>query len=90
RSVLFLTAKLFDPLGWLAPNIISAKIAIQSTWLQGLDWDTPLDDAFARQWQAFQKELSLLKEIRVPRWIGLTISTAVVEVHGFADAFERA
>ncbi|KMQ85274.1 gag-pol polyprotein precursor [Lasius niger] len=89
RSVLSLTAKLFNPLGWLAPTTVSAKIAIQSTWLQGLDCDTPIDDASARQWQAFQEELPLLEEIRVPRWIGLTTSSAVVEVHGFADASER-
>lgn len=49
RSVLSLTAKLFDPLDWLAPAIVRAKIAFQSTWLQGLDWDTPLDVDSARQ-----------------------------------------
>ncbi|XP_077278810.1 uncharacterized protein LOC143906541 [Temnothorax americanus] len=41
RSVLSLTARLFDPLGWLAPVVVRAKIAFQTTWLQGLDWDDP-------------------------------------------------
>lgn len=31
----------YSILGWLAPAIVRAKIAFQSTWLQGLDWDTP-------------------------------------------------
>ncbi|KAL6419003.1 hypothetical protein ACFW04_011632 [Cataglyphis niger] len=35
RSVLSLTARLFDPLGWLAPTVIRAKILFQSTWLRG-------------------------------------------------------
>ncbi|XP_025993937.2 uncharacterized protein LOC113004546 [Solenopsis invicta] len=31
RSVLSFTARLFDPLGWLAPAVVRAKIAFQST-----------------------------------------------------------
>ncbi|XP_018400786.1 PREDICTED: uncharacterized protein LOC108778178 [Cyphomyrmex costatus] len=37
RSVLSQAAQLFDPLGWLAPVVIRAKILIQTTWLQGLE-----------------------------------------------------
>lgn len=47
RSVLSLTARLFDPLGWLAPTMVSAKIPFQSTWLLGLGWDEPLDNTAA-------------------------------------------
>ena len=32
RIVLSCTAKLFDPLGWLAPFVIRAKILMQSLW----------------------------------------------------------
>ncbi|XP_071652996.1 uncharacterized protein [Temnothorax longispinosus] len=49
RSVLSLTARLFDPLGWLAPVVVRAKIAFQATWLQGLDWDDPLEKDDARR-----------------------------------------
>ncbi|KMQ90246.1 hypothetical protein RF55_10018 [Lasius niger] len=37
RVLLSQTAQLYDPLGWLTPVIIRAKIAIQSTWLMGFD-----------------------------------------------------
>ncbi|XP_025271331.1 uncharacterized protein LOC112639968 [Camponotus floridanus] len=37
RRVLAETARLFDPLGWLSPVIVRAKILIQSTWLKRLD-----------------------------------------------------
>lgn len=31
-------SKVFDPIGFLAPVIITAKILFQSLWLQGLRW----------------------------------------------------
>lgn len=89
RSVLSLTARLFDPLGWIAPVTVSAKIALQSTWLQGIDWDTPLDEESARFWRTFQAELPLLRAIRVPRRIVIDLPDRDIELHGFADASER-
>ncbi|XP_025267780.1 uncharacterized protein LOC112639101 [Camponotus floridanus] len=90
RSVLSLVAQLFDPLGWLAPVVVRAKIAFQSTWLQGLEWDAPLDDVSASAWVAFNAQIPALEQIRVPRWINLNPSCTRVEVHGFSDASERA
>lgn len=39
-TVLAESARLFDPLGWLAPVTMRAKILIQSAWLQHFDWDS--------------------------------------------------
>jgi len=88
--MLSLTARLFDPLGWLAPSVIRAKILFQSTWLQGIDWDTPLDEASVRLCRAFQEDLPRLEEIRVPRYVYLEATGASIELHGFADASEWA
>ncbi|XP_039308423.1 uncharacterized protein LOC120356777 [Solenopsis invicta] len=46
RIVLSQTTRLFDPMGWLSPVIIAAKILIQTLWLQQLEWDQPLDGTF--------------------------------------------
>ncbi|KAL6421197.1 hypothetical protein ACFW04_013750 [Cataglyphis niger] len=89
-SVLSLTVRLFDPLSWLAPTVIRAKILFQSTWLRGSNWDTPLDEADAQQWSMFQRDLPRLKEIRVERRVPICDANAKVELHGFADASERA
>ncbi|XP_071580864.1 uncharacterized protein [Temnothorax nylanderi] len=70
RRVLAETARLFDPLGWLAPVIIRAKILIQSAWLQQLDWDTPLPSSDAHRWELLFKELPSLEGLRVTRWLG--------------------
>ncbi|GAB1869104.1 Gag-pol polyprotein [Camponotus japonicus] len=89
RRVLAETARLFDPLGWLAPVIIRAKILIQSAWLKRLDWDTPLPAEDAQQWQLLLSEFPLLEKLRVKRWLGTSTGTEQVEFHGFADASER-
>ncbi|XP_029168783.1 uncharacterized protein LOC114938832 [Nylanderia fulva] len=89
RSVLSLTAKLFDPLGWLSPTTVLAKINIQATWLLGLDWDASLPSEEARKWLRFQEELAALEKLVVPRWLG-ALADSHQEVHGFADASERA
>ncbi|KMQ86943.1 hypothetical protein RF55_13931, partial [Lasius niger] len=89
RRVLSETARLFDPMGWLAPVVIRAKILIQSAWLRQLDWDAPLPSADALQWQRFFTELPQLEKIRVNRWLGTGVEDVLLELHGFADASER-
>lgn len=42
RTVLSQTARLFDPLGWLAPVTIAAKIMVQTAWFQRREWDEPV------------------------------------------------
>ncbi|XP_071581043.1 uncharacterized protein [Temnothorax nylanderi] len=90
RTVLSLTARLFDPLGWLAPATVRAKILFQSTWLLGIDWDEPLPEEDARNWREFQSDLPSLEAIRVPRWLTSGDEDCRLELHGFADASERA
>ncbi|XP_029155184.1 uncharacterized protein LOC114928270 [Nylanderia fulva] len=89
RSVLSLTAKLFDPLGWLSPTTVLAKINIQTFWLLGLDWNASLPSEEARKWLRFQDELAAVENLGVPRWLG-SVADFHKEIHGFADASERA
>ncbi|XP_029161731.1 uncharacterized protein LOC114933370 [Nylanderia fulva] len=88
-SVLSLTAKLFDPLGWLSPITVLAKIFIQSTWLLGLDWDSPLPNDEARKWLRFQSELPELEKLFIPCWLG-SVTDLHLEIHEFANASVRA
>ena len=44
RTFLALLAKPFDPLGFLSPFIMYAKIIMQLIWLEGLDWDDELQE----------------------------------------------
>ena len=50
RSVLKLTAKIFDPLGFLSPFVIRSKILFQVLCSEKLDWDQPLRGEMNKTW----------------------------------------
>ncbi|XP_046399958.1 uncharacterized protein LOC124166473 [Ischnura elegans] len=89
RTILSQVAKLFDPLGWLSPVVIAAKILLQDLWLSGIDWDSPVTGKLADDWIFLTKQLLALQELKIPRWLGVTNSEHW-ELHGFSDASERA
>ncbi|XP_014215484.1 uncharacterized protein LOC106644478 [Copidosoma floridanum] len=89
RQILSNVARLYDPLGFLAPFIIRAKILLQSLWFHGLDWDQALPPSITRLWQEFSSELPRVSQLRISRWIRAD-SSSQWELHGFCDASEKA
>lgn len=89
RTILSEIATLYDPLGWLAPVLITAKILMQVLWITGSSWDTPVADSIQEQWNDFKQNLQNIQCITIPRWINYS-TKATVQLHGFCDASERA
>lgn len=89
RQALSEVARIFDPLGWLSPVTIVAKLFIQKLWLLQSAWDEVLSKELNKEWSEFTKHLPELQQIEVPRWIGTT-GNSQIELHGFADASEKA
>ncbi|XP_037050902.1 uncharacterized protein LOC119084808 isoform X2 [Bradysia coprophila] len=90
RSMLSETASLFDPLGWLAPVIVRAKIMFQDLWKEGLDWKQELPKNIASVWTEFRNELHQLENIQINRWNHFGAGVKKIEIHGFSDASEKA
>ncbi|UYV67771.1 hypothetical protein LAZ67_5001937 [Cordylochernes scorpioides] len=90
REMLSFIAKLYDPLGWLAPVLVTGKIMVQRLWITGLHWDDPMDESLIETWTKFRKELNCIGSVRIPRWLGLGRNTQGVQLHGFGDASEDA
>ncbi|XP_043267646.1 uncharacterized protein [Venturia canescens] len=89
RIALSETASLFDPLGFISPVIITAKIFMQELWLAKLQWDDLLPERLQLRWWQFRESLSDLPLISLPRWLHSS-PTDSVELHGFSDASQLA
>ncbi|XP_037921404.1 uncharacterized protein LOC119658211 [Hermetia illucens] len=90
RTVASTIASLFDPLGWLQPIMTyEGQVFMQKLWLQKLEWDDKLPPELVYEWQTYLAEMTNLRVIEVPRWIGTT-SKDRIELHGFCDASRTA
>lgn len=87
RVILSHVARIFDPLGFLAPIIFLAKALLQEIWRNNLDWDDPLPETLHAGWAALTDEWSSLATIRIPRYIFAARSQ--FQLIGFSDASSR-
>nr|CAI5822722.1 unnamed protein product [Callosobruchus analis] len=85
RIVLQTVSKIFDPLGFLSPFIVRAKIILQSVWKAKLQWDEPLPVELANEYRKWFSELPSLSDLTVPR-NALSGSKPKISLHIFADA----
>jgi len=51
RRLLSEISKIFDPLGWLTPFTIKAKLLFQNVWLSGCGWDEILPIPIQNEWK---------------------------------------
>ena len=86
RKMLSEIASLYDPLGWIAPVIVVAKILMQKLWLCGCTWDAEVAKDIQPQWKIYQECLSQLETLKIPRWIGFAKGIQNIQLHGFSDA----
>ncbi|XP_036344420.1 uncharacterized protein LOC118753654 [Rhagoletis pomonella] len=95
RSVLATIARIFDPLGFLNPITIAAKIILKEIWSTkikrqdekhtGLEWDEELPSTLAILWQNFVAELPNIENISIPRWLNYTLRPHSMEIHSFCE-----
>ncbi|XP_077528171.1 uncharacterized protein LOC144139787 [Haemaphysalis longicornis] len=92
RTMLQSFARLYDPLGFLAPFTVRAKIIFQDLWKLQHPWDSPLPTAQLNAWNSWCSELSDLRRICLPRHAFTMKYTEhdTRELHVFADASLRA
>lgn len=91
RSLLKLTAKVFDPLGLLSPFTITMKCEFQSLCVERLDWYVELQENHQRLWKNFVSGLIQLNGMRVPRCYFTSFSTPTdIQIHAFSDASKKA
>ncbi|XP_054721263.1 uncharacterized protein LOC129231040 [Uloborus diversus] len=85
RRILSESARIFDPLGLLAPCVVTIKIFYQKLWLIKGDWDSPIPKLMETEWLKFQASFNEINDITIPRSVTID-SECEIELHGFADA----
>lgn len=90
RIVLSTIARLFDPLGFITPVILPAKLLLRDLWIENLDWDDSVSPKFANHWIEFVRNIQQLKHLKIPRWISTSSESSSLELHGFCDASQNA
>ncbi|MBN2876943.1 MAG: hypothetical protein JXL85_04745, partial [Bacilli bacterium] len=84
-DVLSEIAQIYDPIGWLGPVVLFAKIFMKKLWLNKLDWKDKLPEDLLDEWNNFRSNLSSINDIRIPRHC-LIENHVKIELHGFCDA----
>lgn len=91
RGILSAVSSLYDPLGFLAPFILPAKILLQDVCRQGRGWDEKVEECEMLRWNKWLDDLPKLMTLTIdrcfrPREFG---DMAVFQLHHFSDASER-
>ena len=89
RSVLKLSAMVFDPMGFLTPCTVEMKILFQERCLDKIDWDSNLPKNLLGTWNSLLNELKCLNNVKIPRCY-FRSRPVRFEIHGFSDASNRA
>lgn len=91
RSVLKLSAKIFDPIGILAPFTVNLKCLFQTLCVDNVNWDTELSGKSLSTWNSLLKDLIAIKSISASRCY-FTRSSPISnhQIHGFSDASGKA
>ena len=90
RGILSIVSSLFDPLGFVAPVILCAKLLLQDLCRQKLGWDEKIREEDVVKWKHWVQSLDSLAKLNIPRCLLPENcdynSVKSIQVHHFGDA----
>ena len=91
RKLPSLIACLFDPIGIIAPLLITLKIILQDTWKKELAWDDLLSDEKQKSIETFIEQYLNVPAIAIPRYfVPPNKPSPTNQLHCFCDASQLA
>lgn len=90
RGMLSVSSSVYDPLGFLAPILLPAKIMLQELCRRNYGWDETVPQELLHRWTRWIEELEMLSNFEINRCIKpKDFGTAIhAELHHFSDASE--
>ena len=90
RGILSVLCSVYDPLGFVSPFIMLAKMIFQSLCQKKLDWDDAIGEEEALQWGRWKQSLVHLQKFAIPRCVQPQDQVVSRQLHHFSDASGRA
>ena len=88
RSVLRVSAKIFDPLGLLSPFVVKLKLLFRNLCSENVNWDDPVEGEILNKWKSLIQEFESLGQTRC--YFDSSRVPILFELHGFSDASSQA
>ena len=88
RNILSIASTVFEPLGFVSPFIMPAKLVLQNLCRAGNGWDDEVSGPDLSKWQKWLRDLPKLEQVYLPRCNMPTDFGDVVnrQLHHFSDA----
>ena len=92
RGILSMMSSVYDPLGLVAPVVLTAKKLLQDLCKKKIGWDDPISDEDGERWEKWKSQLPSLSRISLGRCIKPLYfgDLKFAELHNFADASQIA
>lgn len=92
HDVLQLAPKTYDPLGFISPVTVKAKLLIQELWQRKLEWDEPLPTELDAKWDDIAQDIQEAGKLVLPRCFFSQVQSKAqpIYLHVFADACPKA
>ena len=90
RSILSVLNSVYDPLGFLAPVMLTGKGILQDLYRLNCGWDESIPTAYIDKWKEWLKDLNLISSLRIRRCLKPpNFEVTEAQIHHFCDASER-
>ncbi|KAJ8332985.1 hypothetical protein SKAU_G00418810 [Synaphobranchus kaupii] len=92
RGILSMVNSIYDPLGFLAPVILPAKLLLKDLCKEQHGWDENIGERPADDWKGWTEDVTHLSDFQVNRCLKPSDfgCTATARLHHFSDASEYA
>ncbi|KAL0152844.1 hypothetical protein M9458_051849, partial [Cirrhinus mrigala] len=91
RGILSVISAIYDPLGFLAPVVLSAKRILQDLCREGVGWDSAIPIKYVQRWTNWLEDLHGLEKFEMKRCLKPVEfgEITVAHLHHFLDASEE-